>query len=180
MTETAQLIAIFIAAVNPAAVALAAGRFEPRTALAGGLGALALLAVAAFAADAFLDALDIEPETFRIAAGVVLLASGAVVIWRARAGALEPEGSPLAQALSPIAFPLLFSPAVAAAALSYGADDGPAKTILAGAIGLILAVAGLALGPGRARPVLDGVARLLGALLVAVAAGLIVEGVRDI
>lgn len=182
MTGFLQLIVIFIAAVNPAAVALSAAG-QPRVARTAALGcaiAVALVVIAAAGADRFLDAFDIEPETFRIGAGVVLLANGVVVLVRARPAAFAPEGAWWQQAISPLAFPVLFGPAVAAAALSYGADDGPAKTIPAAVIAVVVAAAVYATGAARGRPALDGLARLLGALLVVVAVGLIVEGVRDV
>lgn len=182
-----QLLIFFFAALNPASAALAMATRARTTsapatwqlALAGGVIALALYAATAAGADQFLDALDIEPESFRVAAGVVMATAGAFAIWR---GAPEPVGSDNGYdaALFPVAIPLLVTPAGLAAAITYGADDGASKAIMALAIPLALGVVLIAAGSKRLLPALDAVTRVTGALLVAIAAGLIVDGVRAI
>ena len=183
MTEFLQLAFYLFAAVNPAA---AAGAPEPRgRALAAevvaGAAAFAFLMLAAGAgfSDAILDALGVEPETFRVGAGVVLLVSGGLAVWRGSAPHDGPwEGR--AVAIFPLGMPVLATPAAVAAAISYGADDGVGKTIAAAGLVLIAAAALLFARAGRYRAATDAVARLTGAALVAVAAGLIVDGVRAI
>lgn len=182
-----QLLIFFFAALNPASAALvmatrARTAVAPATwqlAVAGGVIALVLYAATAAGADWFLDALDIEPESFRVAAGVVMMTVGAFAIWR---GAPEPVGSDNGYdaALFPVAIPLLVTPAGLAAAITYGADDGASKAIMALVIPLALGVGLIAAGSKRLLPALDAVTRVTGALLVAVAAGLIVDGVRAI
>lgn len=182
-----QLLIFFLAALNPASAALAMATrartaAAPATwqlAIAGGAIALALYVATAAGADRFLDALNIEPESFRVAAGVVMATAGAFAIWR---GAPEPVGSDSGfdAAIFPVAVPLLVTPAGLAAAITYGADDGASKAIMALAIPLVLGTGLMILGSRRLLPALDAVTRVTGALLVAIAAGLIVDGVRAI
>lgn len=185
MSDSLRLAVVFLAAVNPAAVALAAwapSRPRARAAEAGVTGlavAAALVLAAALGANSLLDALDIAPETFRIAAGMVMLTAGAYAVARARVAAAAFEDG-WKGGISPLGLPLLLGPAVAVAALSYGADEGAAKTFAAALPALALAAALTVARPHGWTALTDGVARLLGAGLVAVAAGLIVDGVRDI
>lgn len=182
-----QLVIFFFAAVNPAAVALAAARLrenrdvsrEWRTPAIALAIAVVVYAVAAFGAERLLSGLEIEPESFRVAAGIVMAAAGVLAIWRGAPPA-EGDGGRAWAAVFPIALPLLVSPAGLVAAVTYGADDGGGKAL--GALLVSLAVAGalLVAQPAKRMPALDAVARLTGALLVAVAAGLVVDGVRAI
>lgn len=183
MTEFLQLTVFFFAAINPAAVAGApkpADRPLPSTVITGGaIIGVAILAVAALLAGRILDGLGVEPETFRVGAGVVLLISGALLVWEGASphrGRWEGRGA----MLFPLALPIVATPAAVACAVSYGADVGAAKTIGAAAIVAALAALALIARLGRYHAATDGVARLTGAALIAVAAGLIVDGVRAI
>jgi small neutral amino acid transporter SnatA (MarC family) len=183
VTEFLQLAFYFFAAVNPAAVAgtpQPRGHALAREVIAGGaLFGLAVLAAAAGLAEPILDGLGVEPETFRMGAGVVLLVSGALAVWQGAAahqGPWEGRGA----ALFPLGLPVIATPAAVAAAISYGADDGAAKTMAAAAVIVAAASALLFARAGRYQAAIDGVARLTGAALVAVAAGLVVDGVRAI
>lgn len=183
MTDFLQLLVFFLAAVNPAAAAGApdpAGRkFSAQILGIGAVVALVLVGGAALLADPILDGLGVEPETFRIGAGVVLLVGGALAVWKGAAphrGPWEGEGA----AFFPLALPVLVTPAALAAAASYGADRGSAETLAAAAIVLAVAVGLLAARAGRFEAAMDGVARISGGVLVIVAAGLIVSGVRAI
>ena len=182
-----QLVVFFFAALNPASVALAMSIVrddrDPRAqwlAPAIGLGVAAIVYLAAvFGAERVLDWLAIEPESFRVAAGIVMAAAGVFAIWRA-APDIEGKESGLQSAIFPLALPLLVSPAGLVAAVTYGADDGGGKAIGALAVSLLIAAVLLVSRPGRGMPALDAVARLTGAVLVVVAAGLVVDGVRAI
>lgn len=183
MTDFLQLALYFFAAINPAAVAAAPPpphRALLRSTVALGAAAgFALIAIAATCSGAILDALGVEPETFRVGAGVVLLVSGALMVWQGGAAHRGPwDGRGVA--IFPLALPVIASPAALAAAISYGADDGAGRVAAAAAV--VVAVAGLLLilRAGRYQAACDGVARVTGAALVAVAAGLIVDGVRAI
>ncbi len=182
-----QLAVFFFAAINPASVALATARrgadrdARPRwqTPAIAIVIAVVVYAAVAFGSERILDGLDIEPESFRVAAGIVMAAVGVLIIWR---GAFDPqsEDAGLQAAVFPLALPLLVSPAGLVAAVSYGADDGGGKALGALAVSLGIAAVLLVAHPQRAMPALDAIARLTGALLVVVAAGLVVDGVRAI
>lgn len=183
MTELLQLALYFFASVNPAAAAAAPrprGQSLRAEVIAGGSAvALVVLALAAVLAEPILDGLGVEPETFRVGAGVVLLVSGALAVWRGAAahqGSWEGRGA----ALFPLGLPVLATPAAVAAAICYGADDGASKTIGASLIVVAAAAALLFARAGRYQAAIDAVARLTGAALVVVAAGLVVDGVRAI
>lgn len=182
MTDFLQLCLYLLAAVNPAAAAIAAPRDRrpgfPVVAL-GAVVAFGLLATAAVLADPFLDGLDVEPETFRVAAGVVLLIGGGLAIWTGGAAHSGPwEG--WKAGIFPLAVPVLATPAALAAAISYAADRGPGEAAAAAGVAVFAAGSLFAARAGRFESALDAIARVTGVLLVAVAAGLIVDGVRAI
>jgi small neutral amino acid transporter SnatA (MarC family) len=191
MTEYLRLVLVFFAAVNPAAVALAAAaataaapalrRPAARAAAAviGLVVAVGLFGGATLAAEPLLDALDIAPETFRIAAGIVMAIVGAYAVWRASVGC-EPASDSWEAGVFPFGLPLLAGPASLIAAVSYAVDRGEGKTLGAAVVPVAVAAGLIVAGVGRWRPAADAVARVTGALLIALACGLIVEGVRDI
>ena len=123
------LVAGFIAGANAGRVALAAQASRPTPAsraLALVLGA-ALIVAGATLADDLLEGLEISPESFRIAAGIVLAAAA---LW----ALLGPQ--PLAGPFAAI----LITPELACLAISFGADEplgkvlGDANTPIAGFI----------------------------------------------
>jgi hypothetical protein len=159
------MLAGFLATTNAGRVALGLGDGRaPRRSLAVAVAAgAALIVVLALVADPLLDALDISPESFRIAAGIVLVAMGAAVLAHPRPSG--PAGA------------LLVTPELACMAIAASADEGVGPALGAAAIALA-AVAALALPPrlapaGRAAP-------FLAALGVVVGVGLVVAGVRDV
>ena len=82
--------------------------------------------------------------------------------------------------LFPVAVPLLAGPAVVAAAVAYASLEGTGETAVTFAA-VIAATAGVAWFAGtRPLAAYGALARLTGALLVVLAAGLIVDGVHDI
>ena len=192
MSEYLRLVVVFLAAINPAAVALAMAMPAKSTksvksdsrgqwqvpAIGAGLAAV-LYAAAVLGAEPLLDWLQIEPESFRVAAGVVMATVGVYTVWSGRLGDYA-QGIGTRAGLFPLGLPLLAGPAGLIAALSYSVDKGAGKTAGAICVGVIVAVAVVTLRPAKAGPALDGMARVTGALLVAVAAGLIVSGVRAV
>lgn len=182
MTDFLRLLVVFLAAVNPAGFALVAGGLTPERGrwlalAAGGVLTGMLVLAAVFGAERLLDFLEVAPESFRLAAGVVLMVVGVQVLW-----GLAPRpvaGAGLAAGLFPVAIPLLASPATLAAAVSHSVDDGEAVTLAASLLALAVALL-LAVRPPPAARALDGLSRLTGALLVVIAAGLMVSGVRAI
>ena len=174
---------LLIAAVNPATAFAAAtamtGALRARaTAALIGFLAAAALAAAALGADAILDALELEPETFRVSAGIVLAATGVAAL------VFEPFAWPAEEgwkgALFPLAFPLLASPAALAATVSRASDEGVAGVLAAALIAVAIAAGATVIAAGRSRTAADALARLTGALAVALAAGLVVDGVRAV
>jgi small neutral amino acid transporter SnatA (MarC family) len=170
------LVVAFAATVNPCGTRLAYG--GPLATVALGC-AVALAAVAALAAagGALLDAIDVSPESFRLAAGLVLAVEGARTLVWPRRGA-EPALRGLGAAIVPVAFPLLLQPGTVALALTAGGDGVEAKAIAAFAV----AAAGVAALAGVVRS--DGLlvagSRLLGALGVAAGVALAVDAIRDV
>lgn len=187
MTDYLRLLVIFAAAINPAAVAVGIrplratwdNETRRKAAVAGAALALLLLAAAATTAQRLLDFLVVAPETFRIAAGIVMAISGAMAILGVRTFDDEPAPG-WRGGLFPLAMPLMAGPAALVAAISYGADEGSSKTLNALLLPLAVATALVALRVERWQTATSAISRVLGALLVVVAAGLVVEGVRAI
>jgi hypothetical protein len=160
------MVAGFVATTNAARVALARDAARPSTrarllAVAIGCGVVVICVV--FADDA-LEALDISPESFRIAAGLVLAAAGiADLAWP------HVSNAPFAA--------ILVRPELVCVALSFGADESIGRVLAAGAPALVLvAFATLADRP-RPGPI---PAQFLAALQIVVAVALTVSGVRDV
>jgi multiple antibiotic resistance protein len=123
--------------------------------------------------------LDVSPENFQLAAGLIMLPQALQLLVRGRT--LADEGS---AGLLPLAVSLLAGPASVVAAMSYGARFGEGTA--AGASALVLfATAGLLMAGERfqrwvGRAGMGAFGRFNGALLVVVAVELIVDGVRSV
>jgi len=190
MTDFLLLVVIFIAAVNPAWAALVYDRLHDHRASPAEAGrllpvavgvaiAVVLLLAAALFADSLLDALSIEPETFRVAAGIVMAAMGVTAITGRRPIDIDhPDG--WSRGIYPLAIPLFAGPAALVAAMIYSVDEGAGQVIAAAAVALGLAAALSLVTAPRARPFLAAATPLLAALLVLVAAGLVVDGIQAI
>lgn len=182
MTDAWQLFAILLTAVNPAAVA-AVARFERaerwRAAAIALAVAAAVLGAAALLADPLLEALEVEPESARTAAGLVMAAAGLATIARfvlAPWSAKEPAADiPAAW----VGWPMAAGPAAVAATISLAADTADGRVLAAAVVPVVLAIAGVALGAGGALVVRAG-ATLLATGLVVFAVALVVSGVRDV
>jgi hypothetical protein len=159
------MVVAFVATTNAGRVALACrgGRPTPRTLALALMAGSGLVAVGAVFADELLDALAISPESFRIAAGLVLAAAGLrTIVWP------QPSG-PFAA--------ILVTPALACLAVSFGADEATGKVLGAAAIALAAAAIAVAAGP---REPIGRAAEFLAALQVVVAVALVISGVRDV
>jgi len=150
-------------------------------ATAVGLGLLITAAIAVAAvADGLLEWLDISPETWRLAAGVVIIGAGLwVLVFPQRRQ--EPELGGLGAGVVPTFFPILLSPEVFVLIMSTGADETLGFTLWA----LAVPVAGLVLlslvhRQPPSETVMTGVSRLFGALAVVVGIALIISGIRDV
>ena len=178
------LVATALAALNPARTRLgvpeAGDRARPFPIVAGTAAGLVVAIGLAAVSGPFLDVLEVNPETFRIAAGLVLAVAGLrSIVWPRPAE--EPELGGRRAAVWPVAVPRVLSPEVAALALTAGSIEGVAVTAAA------LAAAGGALvllGLVARRPVADGVLRwagsILAVLLVVAAAFVMIDGIRDV
>jgi len=173
------LLLALVASANPCRVRLVLPERREAVAL-GALVALAAAAGVAAVGGTVLDALDITPETFRLAAAVVLALEGARALVLARP-AREPELGGLGAALVPVAFPLLLTPGVVMLALTAGGDDDVALAIgaLAVAFGLVLLTTLVPRGTGSDALLAAG-GRLLGAAEIAVGVALAVQSVHDV
>jgi small neutral amino acid transporter SnatA (MarC family) len=160
------MVTAFLATANAGRVALAAQASRPvlrELALALGL-ALAAVAVAALVAGDLLDRLSISPPSFRLAAGIVLLAAGLRrFVW-------PREGD------GPFAA-VLITPDIVVLALSFGADEGAGRTIAAVLPALALAAAAYRLRSHTGAAV---AARFLAALEIVLGVALGVNGIRDV
>ena len=173
------LLLALVASANPCRVRLVLPERREAVAL-GALIALATAAGVAAVGGAVLDALDITPETFRLAAAVVLALEGARALVLARP-AREPELGGLGAALVPVAFPLLLTPGVVMLALTAGGDDDVALAVgaLAVAFGLVLLTTLIPRGT-RSDALLAAGGRLLGAAEIAVGVALAVQSLHDV
>jgi small neutral amino acid transporter SnatA (MarC family) len=173
------LLLALVASTNPCRVRLVL----PERRSAVGLGVVVALASASGVAavgGALLDALDISPETFRLAGAVVLTLEGARAVVLPRA-APEPQLDGLGAALVPVAFPLLLTPGVVMLALTAGGDDlvWQAVGALAVAFSLVLVATWVPRGT-RADALLRAGGRLLGAVEIAAGVALAVDSLHDV
>jgi small neutral amino acid transporter SnatA (MarC family) len=181
----ALLVLAYLAAVNPGRLRLSmpkrpGGQTTSVEMLAASALVLGLVAVGLVTAEPLLDALRISPESFRIAAGlVVALVGGWVMLFPSRHE--EPELAGWGVVLVPLAFPLLITPELVALAIASGADEPFGSAFTAAAIGL---AAGAAVGfvrrVGAADAILRGFSRLAGLGLVVVGIWMIIDGIRDV
>jgi len=180
------LVLAFVAVVNPARVRLGVpekgGLKKARVDIVA-FGSLIVFAVsAALIAPAaeILAALDVSPESFRLATGLVLAVEGAWILGRPSSPAVAALPSRLS-AVVPVAFPLLLTPGLVALALGAGADASTAETLGALAAALVLASAGAGVGCGSLEAfLLPAAARLLAAAEIAAGVVIALEGIRDV
>jgi small neutral amino acid transporter SnatA (MarC family) len=169
------LLVSFIGAANACRMRLALPRRRATVAL-GALAALAAGAVLALVGGVLLDALDVSPESFRLAAGAVLAVEGVRTLVWPRPTA-EPELPGLAAALVPVAFPLLLQPGVVVLALAAGGDDVAAAGVAALALALTLVVAVDVLPTG---PLVVAGARVIAVLEILAGAALAISSLTDV
>lgn len=146
MTLTLTILAM-IAAANPLRALAARPTPLSRAALAAAVGTtLALVSISAAAAGPLLDLIDIAGPSARIAAGIALLAVALKDVFLAPP-APEPALPGWKAGVVPLAFPVLFSPALALLAVAAGAERGIAVTLLAAVVALVPAAAALDMAP---------------------------------
>jgi small neutral amino acid transporter SnatA (MarC family) len=172
------LLLALVASTNPCRARLVLPERSSAVAL-GALIALGSASAVAAVGGALLDALDITPETFRLASALVLALEGTRAL--VARPVPEPELGGLGAALLPVAFPLLLTPGVVMLALTAGGDDmvGEAVGTLALAFALVLLVILIPRGT-RADALLAAGGRLLGALEIAAGVTLAVDSLHDV
>jgi len=185
--EFLKLLVVFFAAINPAGVLLAMRAKQmhsvgtPRIAIAIGAAVAVVLLVLAVVLDArILDSLDIDAESFRIAAGMILAACGVYTLWAGVPGSRAPGEPRMAHGLFPLGVPLLAGPASLAAAVSYSVDQGRGETLGAAIAWVVVSGLLLAVWRGRWRAGADAISRVTGALLIVVAASLAISGIKAV
>ena len=157
-----------------------AGRARLGPLVGGAALGLAALAALAVLSGPFLDAIEVTPETFRIAAGLVIVAGGIRTVVRPDPGE-EPELPGWRAALWPVAFPRVVSPESVALAVTAGSLEGAGATIVVLAAALLVSAAlGIVARTPRAASVLRWLAGLTGVLLVAAGVFLMIDGIRDV
>ena len=175
----------YLAAVNPLRTRLGLpedehGRGRMTVLVTGALVAsTGVLAIAGWSGP-ILDALEVSPETFRLAAGIVVAVAAVITLARPRPPE-EPEAGGLLAGVWPVAYPRLLSAEVVALALTTGTKEGVAATLVAAGIAFGSAVAlGILRRTTFTDRVLLNLGRLVTVLLVIVAVFLMVDGIRDV
>ena len=176
------LVVAMVAAVNPfrTRVGLRADRIPiPATVVGVVAGITGVAAIAALAAS-LLDLLQITPETFLIAAGLVAIIAGGRTFF-APGPFEEPVLTGWREGLWPIAFPRILSPEVIALALGLASQNGVGPLVAAAAAGVVvLAVLSRIRVSERGARLLTALGVVLAMLLVVVGIWMMIEGIRDV
>jgi small neutral amino acid transporter SnatA (MarC family) len=175
----------YLATINPLRTRLGLpesddGRGRMSVVVLGAVLALGGVTALAGWSGPILDALEVSPETFRLAAGIVISVAAMVTLARPRP-ADEPEARGLTAAVWPVAYPRLLSAEVVALALTTGTKEGVAATLVAAAVafGATVALGWLPRTDFTDR-VLVNTGRVVTVALVIVAVFLMVDGIRDV
>lgn len=166
---------LVVAAFDPPGVSLrlAAARTDRRR-----IGVVAAAAVAValiWVTEPLLDGLGVEPESFWIAAGLVLAAAGLVRVATPRGARPVPGGHDAHWAV-PIAYPGVLGPELVLAAMAAGSHGDSVAGTLAVAAGAAVVVVVPASGPF----LVAATTRLVAAAQVVLAVALIVDGIRSV
>ena len=179
------MLVAYMAALNPTRTRLGVPEYSDGKARMGPLasgaaiGLGALLALAALARS-LLDALEISPETFRIAAGLVLVIVAARMLFVSVPPA-EPVPDGAGAALWPVAYPRVISPETITLVLTSAASDG-VGAMLPGLVSatVVLVALGLIRTGSLSKRVLANLGRVLAVALVLVGIWLALQGVREV
>lgn len=174
---TALIVLAGLAALDPFRGASASPAAE-RGRAGATAAAVVLVAVAASAlvSGPLLDAVSVTGSSARIAAGVALTAVSLRDLFASPPGA-EPGRVGVAAGLFPLAFPVVFTPAVALVAMAAAADRGVVVAVAGFLPGLALVAAAIARPTGRM--VTPGLRTVAGAG-TAVGAFVVLDGVYAI
>lgn len=146
MTLTLLVVAM-MAAANPARAVAARPAEAPRQTIAIGVGAtLGLVLLFAFVSGPFLDLVDVSGPNARIAGGIALLVVALKDVFLAPPSP-EPALAGRRGGLVPLAFPVIFSPAVALLAVAGASERGVGIAVLAAGLALAPVALALAVAP---------------------------------
>lgn len=150
-----------------------------RDRLVGVAVAAGLAVVVALLAEPVFEAGDVSPETFRVAAGLIV---SAVAVRRLILGGGAPYTDVPGRwgGLVPVGFPVAISPELIAWAGSRGVDDLGAALLGIGVAAVVAAAASQITITGANARLGDAWIRLSGAGLGAVAVVLIIDGIRSV
>lgn len=161
-------------------------RQQLQAAVVAVVAAAAMLVIFSVSGQEVLDFLGITGDSFKVAAGLLLLLPAYYLVARGQPiEVMEEEAmEPVEVALVPLATPLLAGPGAIATAISFSKTIGPETTILAMmlvlALSLLLFIAAgwlfLRLGASALRLL----SRLVGILLFAIAVDLVLDGLAAI
>ncbi|MBA3286540.1 MAG: hypothetical protein H0U21_00765 [Acidimicrobiia bacterium] len=136
--------------------------------------------VVAALSEPLLNALDVTPATFQVAAAIVLgLPSARWLLAGARTIADDTPAAGWGRVAVPLLFPVLITPQLVTVSVSVGAVDGAALVAAGAMAGLVLAWAAASVAKQR-RPAWDAGLRLVAAFGMALALALAVDGVKTI
>ncbi len=176
------LIMAMVAAVNPwrTRVGLGTARYPASAVGVGVLTALGGVALLGVVSAPLLESLQITPETYLIAAGLVAIIAGARTLFFP-----EPFPEPALRGwrsgLWPLAFPRLLSPEVIALSLAIPGQRGSGWMVAAAAIGVVAAgLLALWGSDGTARRLHTALGAVAGAVLVVAGIWMMIEGIRDV
>ena len=176
------LAAAMAAAVNPfrSRVGLGAKPLAVPAVATGVAVSTGVVTLLAAASASLLAALQITPETFLLAAGLVAIIAGARTMFVPRP-VEEPALPGWRQGLWPLAFPRILSPEVIALSLGLVAPGGAAP-VVAAAVGGVIALAMLSrVGlTEHTTGLLTALGTVLGMVLVVVGIWMMIEGIRDV
>lgn len=176
------LITAMVAAVNPwrARVGLGPAPYPASAVLVGVVIAVGGVALLGAVSAPLLESLQITPETFLIAAGLVAIIAGARTVFFPEPF-LEPALEGWRSGLWPLAFPRLLSPEVIALSLALPGQRGTGFMIAAAAIGIVASGLLTLIGSdGTGRRVHTALGAIAGAVLVVVGIWMMIEGIRDV
>ncbi len=154
-----------------------------RTLLLAVITALAVLLVAVVLTDPFLGFLDVSGESFQAAAAVIMAPLAVRLLWSGRSLGLS-EVATSRPWLLPLAIPGLAGPASLGIVVAYSGRYGEADAAAAIVIAIVVTSALLYAGPFLQRTLgeraIGVLGRLSGALIVAIAVELAIDGVRSV
>lgn len=179
------LFLAFLTAVNPPRTRVGLpeshdGRMRLAAVIVGAIVSLVVIAGLGWWSAPILEALEITPETFRIAAGLVAVFAGGWAFVMA-IPATEPPIGGWKDGIWPIAYPRILAPEVLLLAMAGATQNGVAPTTSAAAVAIAtLAALGAVRSTPRTTRVLVAGGRVLAVLLVVAGIFLMVDGIRDV